>query len=123
MARHRRGFTLLEVLIALAILSIGVLAAMRALVVVTQSAADLRDRQLAEWVAQNHLAELRALAVFPAIGTREGVAVQAETNFRWLEEVKATPNPLFRRVDVRVFLDGDDHALAQLSGYSVLPLR
>jgi general secretion pathway protein I len=122
MARHRRGFTLLEVLIALAILSIGVLAAMRALVMVTQSAADLRDRQLAEWVAQNHLAELRALGAFPSIGTREGVEVQAGANFRWLEEVKATPNPLFRRVDVQVFLDGGDHALAQLSGYSVLPL-
>jgi general secretion pathway protein I len=123
MARRSGGFTLLEVLIALAILAIGVLAAMRALVVVTQSAADLRDRQLAEWVAQNHLAELRALGAFPAIGTHEGVAVQAETNFRWLEEVKATPNPLFRRVDVRVFVDGSDHALAQLSGYSVQPLK
>lgn len=123
MARHRRGFTLLEVLIALAILSIGVLAAMRALVMVTQSAADLRDRQLAEWVAQNHLAELRSLGVFPAIGIREGVEVQAGANFRWLEEVKATPNPLFRRVDVRVFVDDGDHALAQLSGYSVQPLR
>lgn len=120
---RKRGFTLLEVLVALAILSIGVLAAMRALTMVTQSAAELRDRQLADWIAQNRLAELRAQGVFPAIGTGEGVAVQAGRSFKWQQEVKPTPNPLFRRVDVRVFADSGDNALAQLSGFAVQPLR
>lgn len=119
----KRGFTLLEVLVALAILSIGVLAAMRALTMVTQSAAELRDRQLADWVAQNRLAELRAQGNFPAIGAGEGVAVQAGRSFTWRQDVKATPNPLFRRVDVRVFADSGDNALAQLSGFAVQPLR
>jgi general secretion pathway protein I len=120
---RNRGFTLLEVLVALMILSIGVLAVMRALTMVTHSAAELRDRQLADWVAQNRLAELRVQGLFPAIGTGEGVVVQAGRSFRWRQEVKATPNPLFRRVDVRVFAESGDNALAQLSGFAVRPLR
>lgn len=122
MARER-GFTLLEVLVALAILAIGVLAAMRATAMVTQAAGDLRDRQLANWVAQNRLAEIRAQGVFPAIGNGEGKAVQGGQAFRWRQEVSTTPNPLFRRVDVRVFAESGGNALAQLSGFAVQPLR
>jgi general secretion pathway protein I len=118
-----RGFTLFEVLVALAILAIGVPAAMRAMTMVTQSAAELRDRQLASWVAQNRLAEIRAQGMFPAIGNAEGRAVQVGQTFRWRQEVRTTANPLFRRVDVRVFQEDGVNALAQLSGFAVQPLR
>lgn len=121
--RRQQGITLFEVLVALAIMSIGVLAAMRALAMVTQASASLKERQLATWVAQNRLAEIRALGQFPPIGSSEGTAVQASQSFRWRQDVSATPNPLFRRVDVRVFSHDSDSALAKLSGFAVQPLR
>jgi general secretion pathway protein I len=117
------GFTLLEALVALAILAIGLAAAMRALGMATQSITAVRERQLAEWVAQNQLAELRVMHYFPKVGAAEGDAVQGGEKFHWREDVKATPNPLFRRVDVRVFAAGEDSALAHLSGFAVQPLR
>lgn len=118
-----RGFTLLEVLIALAVLSIGVLAGLRALGVCAQSLADLQDRELAQWIAEDRLAEMRAYALFPPPGANERTVQQARRLFRVREEVKTTPNALFRRVDVRVYAQGDDRALSQLSGLVVQPLR
>ena len=118
-----RGFTLLEVLIALAVLSIGVLAGLRALGVCAGSLQDLQDRELAQWIAQDRLAELRAYALFPPPGANERTVQQGRRQFRVREEVKPTPNGLFRRVDVRVYLQDDDRSLAQLSGLVVRPLR
>ena len=121
-----RGFTLLETLVALAILAIALAAAFRAMGVATRSAAELRDRTLAELVADNRLAELRASKSFPPTGGNEGEALQAGQRFRWREDVSATPNPLFRRVDVRVFRVGsgsEGAALARLSGFVAQPLR
>ncbi|MCB1957371.1 MAG: type II secretion system minor pseudopilin GspI [Rhodocyclaceae bacterium] len=123
MKRSLAGFTLLETLVALAILAIALSAAFRAVGATTQSVGELRDRTLADWIAQNRLAELRASGRFPPLGRNEGRETQARTEFRWREEVKGTPNPLFRRVDVTVTDGSGEHTLASLSGFAVRPLR
>ncbi|RTL50112.1 MAG: type II secretion system protein GspI [Rhodocyclaceae bacterium] len=118
------GFTLLEVLVALAIMAIGVAAAMRAIGVATSGMDALRERQLADWVAQNRLAEIRIAGRFPPTGINQGETQMGGRYFVWKEDVKATPNPLFRRVDVAVYASGeDDHALSRLSGFAVSPLQ
>jgi general secretion pathway protein I len=120
--RTRRGFTLLEAVVALAILAIGLAATMRALGVATLATAEIQSRQMAEWVAQNRLAELRVLRLFPNEGKNEGEAVQGDQEFRWVEEIKSTPNPLFRRVEITVFASKQEAALAQATGFVVRPL-
>jgi general secretion pathway protein I len=119
-----RGFTLLEVLVALAILAVALIAGFRAVGLATGNAQELEERQLAEWVALNRLAGHRIFSEFLETGNYEGVEQQSSYEFRWKEEVKATPNALVRRTEVRVYRsDDNEHALAQLTGFMVKPLQ
>jgi general secretion pathway protein I len=112
-----RGFTLVEVLVALAIIAIALAAAVRAAGVSVDSSAQVKERMFASWVAQNHLALLTASHAFPPIGTRTGTEIQAGRSYTWEESTDATPNPDFRRVEIRVRADGQTHIAATLIGY------
>ena len=112
------GFTLVEVMVALAIISIALLAAMRAAGQGTGSVGELRARLLAGWVAENLLAEHRARGDWLPLGIQRGTQYQAGVEFRWREEVTAMPSPAFRRIDVFVFATPEEsHSLARLSGF------
>lgn len=116
--KSQRGFTLVEVLVALAILAVALAAASRASLMMADSSVELRERMLASWTAQNRLAELRARRAWPDLGTREGEVEQAGQKLTWRETVSATPNAAFRRIEISVHAaGGGDHALARLSGY------
>lgn len=119
---RRTGFTLVEVLVALAIVSIALLAALRAAGQGTNNVGELRSRLLAGWVAENLLAEHRARGAWLPLGMQRGTERQGGIEFAWREEVISTPNPSFRRVDVRVFTVAEEtHALAHLTGFVVNP--
>ena len=112
-----RGFTLIEVLVALAIVAVALLAAVRAAGSMAQTNAELRLRLLAQLAADNRIAELRSAGAFPALGTRTSACPQGRAALHCVEEVKSTPNPLFRRVEVRVYADPEASAqLAELVG-------
>lgn len=119
---RRNAFTLVEVLVALAIISIALLAALRVAGGGTSSVGELRSRLLAGWVAENIMAEQRARGEWPPPGILEGSQRQGGHEFSWREEVIATPNAAFRRVDIRVYdVPGEAHALAHLVGFVVRP--
>ena len=116
--RGRAGFTLIEVLVAVAIVSIALLAALRAAGQGTSNAGELRSRLLAGWVAENRLAEHRARGAWLPLGMERGAGRQGGVEFAWREEVTAMPNPDFRRVDVFVYAASDEsRALARLTGF------
>lgn len=115
-----RGFTLIEVLVALAIVAVALAAAVRASGSMTQANVDLRLKLLAQLAADNRIAELRAASAFPPIGTRTVACPQGKAKLDCVEEVKSTPNPLFRRVEVRVYANAEhSRMLAELVG--ILP--
>ncbi|MDR2196247.1 MAG: type II secretion system minor pseudopilin GspI [Gallionellaceae bacterium] len=121
---RQRGFTLLEVLIALSILAIAFGAVLRATSSATTHTDDLRMRVLADWVAQNRLALHAARGDWLAIGAQSGEETQAGVRLLWREEIIGTSNPAFRRVDVTVHAPDDpDHALRKLSGFVVAQRR
>ena len=120
--RSRQGFTLVEVLVALAIVSIALMAALRAAGQGTAAAGELRLRLLAGLVAENRLAEHRARGAWLPLGIGRGTQQQGGIEFAWREEVIATPNSAFRRVDVFVSEPAADaRALARLTGFVVQP--
>jgi general secretion pathway protein I len=116
------GFTLIEVLVALAIIAIALLASLRAAGQGVATLDQLRARLLAGWVAENLLAEHRARGDWLPLGIRRGTEREGEIEFGWREEVVATPHPAFRRVDVFVYAaPGESRALAHLTGFAVNP--
>jgi general secretion pathway protein I len=114
------GFTLIEVLVALAIVAIALAAASRAAGLHTAFAAEVKLRVLAGFVAQNRMGELAAQRALPGLGVSEGTEQQAGIDFHWRAEVVATPHPWLRRVNVRVWAGHErSHELRHLVGVLV----
>lgn len=115
--RHA-GFTLIEILVALAIIAVALAAGMRALHQSADTATALKSRTLALWVAQNQLAAAQIATPWPALGASSGEAQQAGARFRWQSTVTTTPNPAFRRIEIVVAEPlSPDYALARLAGF------
>ena len=111
------GFTLIEVLVALAIVAVALSAGMRALAQGADGASSLKARTLALWVAENRLARAQ-LEVAPQAPTASGEETQAGMALVWRQTIWATPNPAFRRIEIVVTEPGrPDYALARLVGY------
>ncbi len=120
--REERGFTLIEVLVALGIIAIALMAALRAANQGASSVGELRSRLFAGWVAENVLAEQRARGVWPPLGSFHGAARQGNRDFVWREEVVETSNPAFRRANIFVFeASAPSRMLAQLTGFLAQP--
>lgn len=113
------GFTLLEVLIALAVASIALVAAMRAGGSLAQASSEMRLRTHAQWSAENRLSFIRVTGEFPGPGRRSYECPMGAIALRCVEEVFATPNPSFRRVELSVENPVDGHRLARLTGFAV----
>lgn len=100
--KRQRAFTLIEILIAVAILAIALAATTRAASLAIDSSFETRHRLLATWAAENRIAELRARRVFPSAGTSQLTAEQAGVALVIDETVSDTQNPTIRRVDLAV---------------------
>ena len=94
---------MLEVLVALVIVGTALGASMRAIGSLTQNSSDLRASMMATWSAENRLSQIRLAQEWPPLGQRRFDCPQGELPLVCEENVFATPNPYFRRVEVSVF--------------------
>lgn len=117
-ARPRRGFTLIEVLVALAVVALALLGLTRVAALSVRDFDALRERTLAGWVAANVLAETRLAATLPATGRSDGRVEFAARKWRWTRDISGTPDPAIRRVDVRVFEEEAQEPVASLAGFA-----
>jgi general secretion pathway protein I len=98
-----RGFTLLEVLVALVIVGTALGAGLRAVGSLTSNSSGLRTSMMATWSAENRLVQIRLGKEFPDIGKRSYDCPQGDLHLVCQEEVFASPNPRLHRVEVSVF--------------------
>ncbi len=101
--RRGAGFTLLEVLIALVVLALALVALSRTAAIQVNAFGGLRERTFAGWLAQDVLAQTTLTNPFPAPGKSDGKRRYANRDWRYEVEVQSTEVSGMRRIDVRVF--------------------
>ena len=105
-AAPQRGFTLIEVLVALAIVAIALMAGLQATSALTRNAQRQSDVLLAHLCAENELVKVRLSKQMPSVGDSTQTCEQAGRSFEVAIRVRPTPNPVFRRVDAQVLSEG-----------------
>ena len=115
--RRKCGFTLIEVMIALLVITLG----MGAVIVTTGESgwksSYLRESTIASWVAYNEIAMYRAKRTWSDATSRSGESEMANAQWNWQMKISATDDPLIRRVDVEVFIKGETAVKSRVTGF------
>ena len=98
-----RGFTLIEVLVALSIVGTALIAGLQGTAAMTRNAERQSDRVLAQLCAENALAQVRMSRQLPDVGNSTMTCDQAGRTLQLQLSVQPTPNPNFRRVEAKLF--------------------
>jgi len=100
--RSARGFTLLEVMVSLAVVSIGLIAVFNGIIQMAHSTSTLRERALADWIAMNQISEIRLSGEFPDVGDFNDNVEFAGRDWRWEARISETGVENLRRIDMAV---------------------
>ena len=111
------GFTLIEVMIALAIAAVSLAAVTAAVSQMVDGANSIQERTYASWIAQNRIAELRLANVLPEVSTTTGELTYAGLEWSWETTISETGVENLFRVDVEVSLIGRENSIGMVTGF------
>jgi general secretion pathway protein I len=112
-----RGFTLIEVVIALAIAAIGLAAVTASVSQMVDAANSMQERTYAAWIGQNKITEMRLANIVPNVSATSGELVYAGMEWSWRAEVSETGVENLYRVDVEVGFAAADTFIRTVSGF------
>ena len=117
MRRVSRGFTLLEVMVALTIVALSLTAVTASLSQMIDAGEAMRNRTYASWIALNRITELRLAFTTPDVGVSNGEVQYANTDWSWRAAVSETGVDDLYRIDVTVSLAGYDDVIRTVTGF------
>lgn len=112
-----RGFTLLEVLVALTIVAFSLTAVAASMSQMIDAATTMRERTYASWIAQNKIAEIRLANTVPDVGSSSGEIEFGNTDWEWRVVISESGIEDFQRIDVSVSLVGDEYVIRTVTGF------
>lgn len=118
-----RGFTLLEVMVALIIVAFSLTALTASMNQMIDAANTLRERTFASWIAQNKITEMRLANVIPDVSATNGEIEFGNTEWEWRAVVSETGIENFRRIDVSVSHYGADYVVLTVTGFIGEPVQ
>ena len=122
MTHTTRGFTLLEVMVALLIISTSLVYVAGSIGQAVDTANTMRERTYASWIAQNRITELRLAGVIPEPGESSGEVDYANMSWAWTAEIEETGIENLFKVDVTVTYAGSDERLHKVTGFIGEPI-
>ena len=115
--KKTRGFTLIEVMVAMAIAALGLTAVISSISQMIDTGNSMRQKTYASWIAQNKITELRLRNIKPNVSETVGEIDYADHEWSWHAMISETGIDELYRVDVRVGLVDDDENIRTVSGF------
>lgn len=111
------GFTLIEVMVAMAIAALGLAAVAASISQMVDAGVAMQQRTYASWIAHNKIAELRLANVIPDVSESSGDTTYANREWTWRATVSETGVENLFRVDVQVGLADGDENIRTVTGF------
>jgi general secretion pathway protein I len=115
--RSERGFTLIEVMVALTIVALSLTAVAASMNQMIDAANTMRDRTYASWIAQNKITEMRLSGTIPEVSTTSGELEYGRTDWEWRAVVAETGIENFMRVDIYISHAGSEYVVRTVTGF------
>ena len=115
--RYLKGFTLIEVMFALLIVALTMGAIVEAGGYSARRTSQLTEKTIASWIAQNQVTLYRAKRTWTSASNKSGTVEMANSEWHWKMKISETDEPLLRRIDVDVYLQGSSDIKASATGF------
>ena len=115
--KYSTGFTLIEVMVALVVATLALVAVMASISQMIDAGTAMRDRTYAAWIAHNKITEMRLANVEPEVDDTSGQVEFADLDWNWTATVSETGVEFLYRVDVAVSLAGANNIIRTVTGF------